>query len=95
MQGISLPAVSLPLGSAWQQQWPRLVLYLSVFSTPPSLAAPQVSEVFLNRSFTAAGSVATCQACPLWVLLAGLLGGWRQPGCARLRRGFGGLGWGD
>lgn len=38
MQGSSLPAVSMPLGSAWQQRWPHLVLYLSAVLRSPSLS---------------------------------------------------------
>lgn len=78
MQGSSLPAVSLPLGSTWQQRSPHLVLYLSAVLRSPSLSCrrppPKSVRGFPNRSFPPAGSVSTCRACRPRALLA--RGGW-------------------
>lgn len=53
MQGNSLPAVSLPLGSAWQQQWPRLVLYLS--TARPRRCASLKSQRFSEQIISSRG----------------------------------------
>lgn len=92
MQGSSLSAVSLPLGSAWQQQQPHLILYLSDVLHPLPLAASQVrfteKIVSCSRvcchvpSVPPSGFVGWCAG---WLASAGL--------CQALQ-GFGGWGGG-
>lgn len=88
MQGISPPAVSLPLGLAWQQQWPHLVLYLSVLLHSPSQLTTclEFSEQIVSCDRVCCHVPSVPPLCSI-----GWFAGWRQSGSARLRSGLGGL----